>query len=484
MPNARPWVMAALALGGPWGCKPGVSPDALPRAPRVTAQVETCRGESLDLSPDGRRIVVTCRSREAMVVEVDPARPDAPGPVHRIPDVGVAEGIRFHPSGDFALLATFAAKACPEPVAGPDCKTPFDSEVVVLGLPRPGRGAPRVLARWPLRRGEDTCLAGEDVGVSADGRVAAVICNRPPRVFVYDVDPASTRFGAVTAVADIPVPAGRRTWLDEVVVSPDGQRAYVSDIDLAAFERGLVHEVSTADGAVRPPVYDAQAVAGLHLDPTGRFLYATVWNHGAVRVDLAAPRGDEDGRMLLRYREGMSYDLTTDADVSGTWAFAVTQYPGRFQIYDFGGRRFAEIDLPSRTANMPTSTVPARDRSRVYVQVETGALHVIDPGVPPAKTLVARFALEEPCAAETALVWDARGAAQVEIEGLGAVPAAGRRPVTAARTRRWTLRATYPRGVVRAAAVQWRPDHPFTATLCGATAPATRPATRPAAGPN
>jgi hypothetical protein len=455
--------------------QPGEAPQPLDAKLDTLKEVQTCRGESIDLSPDGRWLVVTCRGRETVIVDADPASSKYMTVAAKIEGAGAGEGVRFHPSGDFALFSTHREGICPDGQPLPNCTEPFDSEVVLVALPQAGKGAPHVAARWKMSEGDQTCLAGEDVAVSPDGTIAAAICNRPGRVFLFDTDPASATFGKAR-IGELPSKPDRQSWLDEVEITGAGQ-VLVSDIDLSMSGKGLIRSLDAASGREGAPVWTAPTVAGLHLDPTGRWLYASVWDHGAARIDLKGKPDDAAARTILRYGEkAMSYDLTTAPAADGAWAFAVTQYPGRLDVYDFEGKRSTSRAIPSKTANMPTSTVVSPDRSRVYVQVETGSLYAIATGAPAPKARIARFGLKDPCAKATVLEWSVEGASAVSITGAGTVDASGSRPVEATKTTRYVLEATYPDGVARAVAVHWQPGAALTEAICGKPAPPPSPA--------
>lgn len=469
------WALVASALTG---CGQGVSPDPMGTTPEIKAEVESCRGESIDLSPDGRWLAVTCRDFSAVLVPMDPGRPDGFGAPVKLAGAGSGEGIRFHPSGRFAAVSTYKKEACPQGHAHVSCKPPFGSEVVILSTPE--KGPPAVIDRWPLAEGEDTCLGGEDVAFSADGRRLAVICNQPQRLFVYDADPASAGFGKLTKRVDVPTVEGRSGWLDEVAITAEGGTAYITELDDNP-KQGRVRVIST-DGAVKAHIDTEHMVVGLHLDPGGQYLLGTAWELGAIRIDRGSPSG-EKGQLMLRYDGGgFSYDLTTDAAPGGQLAYAVTQYPARLDVYDFDGRKRSSLPLPDVKSRQPTATAPRGDRARVYVQHEVGKIISIDPKVPAPEARLARFGLESPCAQKSALRWSAPGATEVKVNGEKVSGPEGSMPVEATQTSRYEIEAVFPRGTVRSSTVHWRPGAKYYSAICGVTPPKPAPTPTPAPG--
>lgn len=465
---------SALLSGG--GCGPGETPSALEQDPVITGEVETCRGESLDLSPDGRWIVVTCRDFSARVIAVDAEDPDKMTPVATLAGAGSGEGIRFHPSGAFAAFSTYRRGACAQGHANAQCQAPFGSEVVLVGFPQDrGDAAPKVIDRWPLAKGEQTCLGGEDVAFSDDGRRLAVICNLPSRLFVYDVDPASAAFGSALTVVDLPSEGGRSGWLDEVALSPKGDRAYVSELDGEHPKEGVIRVVEVDKGQALPSLKAPHMLVGLRLAPGGGALLATAWEIGAARLSLTEP-DPEKALTLLRYDGGgFSYDLATDGDPSGQYGYAVTQYPARVDVYDFLGKRRGGLALPDVRSRQPTAAAARGDRSRVYVLHEIGKVLALDPKLSPPAGRIAAFALDAPCQGEASLRWAVEGATEIKVNG-APKEATGSQVVMSGVTRRHTLTATFPGGaeVIRTAA-QWRPGAKGYPELCGQPVSAETP---------
>ncbi|MFN3200757.1 MAG: YncE family protein [Bradymonadia bacterium] len=457
-----------VICGALFACSPGVSPESM-TAPKIVGDAPSCRGESLDLSPDGRWIAVTCRDFSASIIEVDPAKLDTLGAMTSLPKVGSGEGIRFHPSGAFAALSAYREAACPQGNANPQCQSPFGSEVVILGFPQSGAPAslkPAVIDRWPVAQGDTSCLAGEDVAFSADGRRLAVICNLPSQVFVFDADPASEGFGQVLHRVDVPAGDGRTGWLDEVVINADGSRIYISELDGEQVKSGVVQVVDGAAGKLKTPIKAPHMLVGLHLDPSGSHLVSTAWQVGAARIDLAKPAA-EDGILMLRYDGGgFSYDLTTGSAPGGRYGYAVTQYPARLDVYDFDTRKRGSVALPDVRSRQPTATVPRRDGQRLYVQHEVGKVIIVDPQLPAPEAYVAQFTLDAPCQGEASLSWSAPGATAVKINGAEQKPE-GAQVVMSEKTRRHTLEATFPQGKVITSTVQWRPEAKVYSGVCG-----------------